>query len=52
MNTPRITYIIEDSFTGAAISASRDESEAREIGEMVQEFTPDHDFYLVPVTLQ
>lgn len=44
------TYLIINS-KGEIISASRDENEAREIGEDCAEFNPSESFYLQPETL-
>lgn len=44
------TYLIISS-RGEIITASRDENEAREIGQDCAEFNPSESFYLQPETL-
>ena len=49
--TPAIVFCVERIRTGEVITASRDQDEARDIGELVAEFEPDDYFELVPHTL-
>lgn len=47
----RVVYIVENEL-GETIDASTDVNEARDHGEMLQTYFPEHEYYLTPVTLQ
>ena len=48
---PSIVYCVQRAGTDEVITASHDQAEARDIGELVAEFEPDAEFYLEPHTL-